>query len=64
MIPIRCPALNVCTVAIVGIENWSFSPIVNGVASWCHNESRLEESRPPRVTRHCVTSCFGLETSR
>ena len=64
MIPIRWPALNVCSVGIVGIENSSFAPIVTGVASWYHSESRLEESRPPRVTRHCVTFCVGLETSR
>jgi hypothetical protein len=64
MTPMRWPASNVCSVGIVGIENSSFSPIVTGRAASYHSESRFEESSPPRVTRHCVTSWVRLSTSR
>src|SRR3954447_10881830 len=52
------PALNVCSVGIVGNLNVYSWPIVTGVASANHSESRFDESRMPRVTRHISWSLF------
>ncbi len=58
--PIRCPALNVCSVGSSGIENAYCWPGLtsSGVVS----ELRFDESRIPRVTRHWVTFWIGLVT--
>jgi hypothetical protein len=47
-----------------GQDNPTLGGTLTGVASANHSESRLEVSRIPRVTRHCVTLCVGLVTSR
>jgi hypothetical protein len=48
--PIWCPALNTCSVGCSGHVKWVW--VATGTGAATSSESRFEESRMPRVTRH------------
>jgi hypothetical protein len=54
----------VYSVGRTGNLNSYFWPGTTGVAWPAISESRFEESRMPLETRHWVTACVGLVTSR